>query len=194
MIGIEITSSMSVIDEKELNLSIKDLLDDVADFAETSLKAHVPFYSGRMHDAIERDRVQRIVHQGDIAYKVNIGIGAIPPTQGESPESKRLQYPIFVLRGTGEFGPTGLPIRSGGNLAGNVKDIFESLEVSNLIQGPKQASHGNVMAFEEGGETVFTRRVKGQKPNDFLDRAIDETNEYIERKKLPFKLRVAAVT
>ncbi len=93
------------------------------------------------------------VNKTPFGYTVSIGIEPISELVGGEDED----YPLYVLHGTGEK-------REGG-------EAFE-------------AEHGNVMAFyKDTGETVFTRYVKGQEPNDFLGRVEDDVNAYIRVKK-----------
>lgn len=67
-----------------------------------------------------------------------------------------VEYAEWVHEGTGLFGPGKKPIR------------------------PKNAK---VLRFEIDGKTIFARSVRGQKPNRYVDRAIDKsenrTNEFV---------------
>ncbi|AIF45646.1 HK97 gp10 family phage protein [Virgibacillus sp. SK37] len=70
----------------------------------------------------------------------------------------KVKYALMVNNGTGEFGPNKRPIT------------------------PK---NGEYLVFNIGSRTIFTKEVKGQKPNPYIDTSIDETKtrlqEFIEK-------------
>ncbi|WP_010174888.1 HK97 gp10 family phage protein [Bacillus coahuilensis] len=70
----------------------------------------------------------------------------------------KVKYALMVNNGTGEYGPNKRPIT------------------------PK---NGEYLVFNVGGKTIFTKEVKGQKPNPYIDNSISETKsrvqEFIEK-------------
>lgn len=90
-------------------------------------------------------------------YEASAGVGRVPTLGRESS-----QYPLFVHRGTGIFN------RDGGT--------------------PIYPTHGNVLVFHnKAGEKIFTRWVKGQVPQPYLEEVRAETNAYYEAKKHELK-------
>lgn len=65
-----------------------------------------------------------------------------------------IKYAKAVNDGTGIYGPSGQPIT------------------------PK---NGNVLKFKIGSQTIYTKSVKGQRPNPYIDRAIDTTESRVEK-------------
>lgn len=61
-------------------------------------------------------------------------------------------YGVYVWKGTGIYGERGQPIR------------------------PKSAK---VLRFEIDGNVIYTKSVKGQKPNDFPDRAVEQSQKRV---------------
>lgn len=157
--GIEIRAAAKF-REQAFNQAVKEFVEDAADYAAGALERHVP--KGEtlgLLNAVMKTNAERAAPPFD--YEAFAGIGEV---EGEfstradlfaSPNARK--YPLYVLHGTGVFADPPRP----------------------LIR----ATHGNVMAFHKRGEVVFTKWVKGQPPNNFLEKAAEETNLYIERKK-----------
>lgn len=69
-----------------------------------------------------------------------------------------VRYALLVNDGTGIYGPTGQPIT------------------------PVNSKY---LVFSIGGQTIFTKEVKGQRPNPYIDTSLEETKsrlqEFIDR-------------
>jgi hypothetical protein len=139
-----------------LDIVIRGLLDDIADFAKGRFEAHVPQGPTlRTLEAVNRSRVNKF----PFGYEVEAGVGEIEPRDAhESPE-----YPLFAHEGTGLFNKENphwiVPLH------GNVM-VFEAYQGGNAT-----------------GNLVFTRNVEGQEAQPYLDTVESETQAYVQLKK-----------
>ncbi len=145
--------------EAKFQALIKEWAEDVAEFAESAFQFEQPVgNTGRMLSATSSTRATRIAGT-TFGYEASAGISEIDETRGNDPEEGL--YPLYVLKGTGIYGPHA--------------DLYGT-------KGYLPA-HGNVMVFEKLGEgPIFTRYVKGQEPNPFFDIVIRETKAYAKVK------------
>lgn len=166
-----------LIDSEKVDAIFYNLMDDIADEAERVFIQHIPFQSGRTLNALEKGDINK--HPG--FYSVSIGIRPIENVEpGEDPE-----YPLFVHEGTGIFakdGNRGLILPKGFGQGEVGDDLFSN-------------EPGNVIAFQKGGdgELVFTRYVKGQQPQSYLDDVHREMERYLAFKRTELKVLLSRV-
>jgi hypothetical protein len=141
------------------------IVNDIVDFAYDSFQRNVPIGDTyRTYEAVYKTHAIA----GSIAgiEEASAGVNKTVPTHaGESPE-----YPLFVHRGTGIFGPHRSPIVSP---KGNVMRF--------------NIGAGNPYFMKQGDPgNIFRLQVKGQKPQPYLEDVVRETRLYIERQKSKF--------
>lgn len=145
-----VVSNIDRLDAEAFHHALVDLVDNLAGYGATVLKRNVPKGETRRLEAAAGHT--RTIDRG-FEITAEVGIPAIEealrqfrqvgtkdlPVPGEQDPS---HYPIFVDRGTGEFGPTGSP-------------IF--------------ARRANFMAFPGAdGHTIFRHSVRGQRGQHFM--------------------------
>lgn len=145
---IHVRSNVDRLSEHAVHRMLGDLLTSTVEDTEEFLRFIVPKDTGRMAEEVGHHGA----HETDAGLEASIGIPRIEGAGGGvSPAVKDLitpgeqdsaDYPLFTDRGTGIFGPAGVPIH---------------------------ARKVTVMHFEDqSGHDIFREEVKGQEGHHFM--------------------------
>lgn len=169
------------IDRAVLDGLYRDFMKDIGRVGAAALREVVPF------EISTQEHMINYIDAGEVdkhSWGYSIDVGILPIEGAPDPE-----YPKYVDQGTGIYNLRA----SGGNFRiarGSRKGSFAS-PASALIT----SSSGNVMVFEKEGEgTIFTRWVKGQRPQNFSDQVERKMEQYIKLRKQKLRIDIAAKT
>lgn len=147
-LDIQVESNVDRLSEHAVHRMLGELLTDTVEDVEEFLRFIVPKGdTDRLSEAVSSSAA----HETDVGLEAAVGIPPIETVQGLSPAVKDLfqpgeqdsdDYPLYVDRGTGIFGPAGVPIT---------------------------ARHVHVMHFDDAdGFDIFRSEVKGQEGAHFM--------------------------
>lgn len=150
--------------DARVEVIVREWLDDIAGFAVDSFRNHVPVQSGELLESIEEGRVDKHPYGWSVSISVT------------SPHAD------WVYEGTGLFGPKHQIITAehGNVLVFSIGEKHDPVFTKGKV-GKKEMAEG----------VIFTKKMKGQRPNPFLDEVHKDVDQYVRGKKRELAARLS---